>query len=456
MFPITLGQLARVVGGHLIRGNPSSPVRFAIYHQVRYLGPGKVFFLYTSFSKKFNLSELKSKKSAGIIATAKWASSVPQHHPLIIVSNVNEALWSLARWQRQKSKALVIGITGSQGKTTTKEMLASIMMRKFVTFKSPSNLNVAAYTPSHLFHLTGRHQVAVLEMGMRNLGNIRKQCILAKPQIGIVTNVGEAHVGNLGNTLDNVARAKQELINGLHPKGTLVLNADDPGSKKLSLKNFHGKVIRIGIKNPADLQATDIRFKINGMHFKVNGVPYHIKTWGQHNVYNALASIAVARRIGVPTPSIQQGLLYYSSPYMRLQKVQGQNNRLLINDAYNANPSSMIAGLKVLRHLSQKRPSVAVLGDIGELGKYSITGHTRVGRYVAKTKPSYLITIGPQASVIASTAKAHGYPANRIRIFGKQSQALQYIRSSIPANSIVYFKASRKVGLEWLVKQLRK
>ncbi|TCS93831.1 UDP-N-acetylmuramoyl-tripeptide--D-alanyl-D-alanine ligase [Hazenella coriacea] len=456
MFPITLGQLARVVGGRLIRGNPSSPVRFAIYQQVRHLGTGKVLFLYTSFSKKFNLSELRSKKSAGIITTAQWASSIPHHHPLIIVSNVNEALWSLARWQRQKSKALVIGVTGSQGKTTTKEMLASILMKKFITFRSPSNLNVAAYTPSHLFHLTGRHQVAVLEMGMRSLGNIRRQCILAKPKIGIVTNVGEAHVGNLGNTLDNVARAKQELINGLDPKGILILNADDPGSKKLSLKNFRGKVIRIGIKNRADLQATAIRFQLNGMHFKVNGVPYYIKTWGQHNVYNALASIAVARQIGVPTQSIQQGLLHYSSPYMRLQRVQGKNKRLLINDAYNANPSSMIAGLKVLNYISQKRPSVAVLGDIGELGKYSANGHARVGRYVAQTKPTYLITIGSQAAIIARTAQAHGYPANRIRTFTKQAQALHYIHSTIPSGSIVYFKASRKVGLEWLVKQLRK
>ncbi|SEN42008.1 UDP-N-acetylmuramoyl-tripeptide--D-alanyl-D-alanine ligase [Lihuaxuella thermophila] len=456
MFPINLGQLARVVGGQLVRGNPNTPVKHAIYQNIRYLGPGRIFFITAKYTKKFSPVELRTKSSAGIVATPAWKNLIPSHHPLIIVPNADEALWKLAVRQRSHTKALVIGITGSQGKTTTKEMLASILKRKYITYKSPANNNIALYTPGHLFHLNGSHQAVVLEMGMASLGNIRKQCLLARPTIGVVTNVGEAHVGKLGNSLKNVVKAKQELIDGMNRQGILVLNADDKGSRHLSVANFHGKVVTIGIRKPATLQAKNIRFTTNGMHFTVNGDPYHIKTWGRHNVYNALAAIAVARVLKLPVPLIQKGLANYDAPSMRLQKVRGINGFLLINDAYNANPSSMIAGLKVLKRVSKQRTSAAVLGDIHELGNYSVPGHSRVGKFVGnKIKPSYLITIGPQAAVIARTAAAHGMPGNRIRSFSTQAAALRFIRSTIPSGSVLYFKASRKMRLEWLVNHLK-
>lgn len=405
--------------------------------------------------KKIDFKLLRAKPSAGVITSSAWKDKVPVHHPLILVSDPTIALWKLAYWQRNRSKALFIGITGSQGKTTTKEMLASILKRKYTTFKSPANHNLAAFIPAHMFYLNSGHQVAVLEMGMSSLGNIREQCSVAKPRIGIVTNVGEAHVGKLGNSLQNVVRAKQELVDGIVPNGLLILNADDPGSKKLSLGRFRGKIITIGINNPATLQAKNVKFLLDGMHFTVNQVPYHIRTWGIHNVYNALAAIAAARELKVPTPIIQRGLLTYYAPWARLQRLSGINRSVLINDAYNANPSSMIAGLKVLQRVAQKRPSIAVLGDIYELGSHSASGHARVGKFVAKVKPTYLITIGPQAAIIARTAAAHGMPAHRIRSFSSQSAALAHIRSMMPKGAVLYFKASRKVQLEWLVKQLR-
>ncbi|MBA4494473.1 UDP-N-acetylmuramoyl-tripeptide--D-alanyl-D-alanine ligase [Paenactinomyces guangxiensis] len=455
MFPINLGQLSRIIGGQLVRGNANTPISHPIYQSIRYLGPGKVFFLKTKYTNKFSPEELRARKSAGIIATPALAKLVPPHHPLILVPDIDTALWKLAAWQRSQSKALVIGVTGSQGKTTTKEMLASILKQKYITYKSPSNHNIATYIPNHLFHLNGRHQVAVLEMGMSSLGNIRKQCFYARPKIGIVTNVGEAHVGKLGNTLKNVVKAKQEIVDGIDSHGFLILNADDKGSRQLSLRKFHGKVNTVGIKNKATYQAANIRFTRNGMHFTVNGVPYHIKTWGKHQIYNALAAIAAARLLKVPTRLIQQGLAGYHAPSMRLQKLYGIKKYLLINDAYNANPSSMIAGLRVLKRLSKKRKSVAVLGDMSELGSHSTGGHARVGKVVSKIKPTYLITIGPQAAIIARTADLHGMPKTRIRPFPNQSAALTFIRSAIPAGSILYFKASRKTRLEWLVKQLK-
>jgi UDP-N-acetylmuramoyl-tripeptide--D-alanyl-D-alanine ligase len=456
VFPITLGQLADVVGGKLVRGNPRAPVHQVVYFSVKYVRPGTVFFLNTPYMNKFNLSELRNKQSAGIVAPSSLQNLVPAHHPLITVSDTNLALWRLTKWARNQSKALTIGITGSQGKTTTKEMLTSILKRKYYTFKSPSNNNVAAYIPSHLFNLNSKHQVAVIEMGMSSFGNIRIQCLYAKPKIGIVTNVGEAHVGNLGHSVQNVAKAKQELIDGLVPGGLLVTNADDPGSRLLSLKNYRGKVVTVGIRRPASLSAQNVRFSLDGMRFTVSGVPYYIPTWGVHNVYNALAAIAVAQTLKVPTNLIQEGLKNFPIPYMRLQRLTGENGHLLINDAYNANPSSMIAGLKVLRQVAKGRTSVAVLGDIQELGGYTEEGHARVGRYLGKHPPGWLITIGSKAAIIARAAQQHGMNGNRIRSFTSQLQALRFIRSSVPAGSIIYFKASRKIELEWLVNQLKK
>lgn len=455
MFPIDLGQLAKVIGGKLVRGNPTTPVGHAVYMSTDYIEPHKVFFLRTRYMEKFSPNVLRTKKCAGVIATSAYQNEVPVKHALILVPDTTIALWKLAIWQRAKSKALVIGVTGSQGKTTTKEMIASILKRKYNTYKSASNHNLAAFTPGHMVSLNPQHQVAVLEMGMASFHNIQRQCAYSKPKIGVVTNVGEAHVGKLGHSLENVAKAKQELIDGLHPNGTLVINADDVGSKRLVVSRFRGKVIRISIKNPADLKATEVIFTENGMSFKVGNVPYRIKSLGEHNVYNALAAIAVAQTLNVPTESIQEGLVNYTPPAMRLQKLPGINGYLLINDAYNANPSSMIAGLKVLKQLAKNRKSVAILGDILELGQYSAKGHARVGNFIAANPPDYLITIGSDAQIIARTA-AKGMPTSRIRSFATREQAYRFIKSSIPAGAVLYFKASRKMALEKLVKQLRK
>lgn len=456
MFHINLGQIARVIGGRLLRGNPNTLVQGAVYLSTKYLSSSKIFFFGTKYmSKKVTLDSLRSSQSAGIITTSTYQHRIPKHHPVIVVSNIDVALWKLAFYQRSRIKALVVGITGSQGKTTTKEMLASVFMRKFYTYKSSANNNVAKYTPSHMFYLNDKHQAVVLEMGMSSFGNIYSQCLCAKPTIGVVTNVGEAHCGNLGNSVHNVAKAKQELINGLHPKGILVINADDPGSRNLSVSNFKGILLTIGIKNSATVQAGKIRFGMDGMHFMVGKDQYFIKSWGKHNVYNALAVIAVAKALRIPYHMIRQGLATYHPPYMRLQRLRGVSGHLLINDAYNANPSSMIAGLEVLKKVSQKSTSVAVLGDIYELGNYTVPGHARVGKFVGISKPDYLITIGSKASIIARVAAQNGMPASRIFSCRTQPEALQFIRKHVPARSVIYFKASRKVGLEWMIKQLR-
>ncbi|MDN4593157.1 UDP-N-acetylmuramoyl-tripeptide--D-alanyl-D-alanine ligase [Polycladomyces subterraneus] len=455
MFPTTLGKLAQIIGGRLLRGNPRTPVKHAVYGQTTRLQPGVVFFVRTNQNAGKQLAALRQKSCTAVVAPPSWQARIPGHHQLIVTPHVYQGLWKLTRWQREQSRAIFIGVTGSAGKTTTKEMIASILMQKYRVLKSYANNNLAQSLPYNLMYLGRQHQAVVLEMGMASLGNIRMQCQYAKPSIGVVTNVGEAHVGSLGNSLANVVRAKQELVDGIRPGGTIIVNADDRGSRMLNLKRFQSRIFNFGIQRPAQFRATHIQYTTGGMRFRVNGVPYEIPTWGEHNVYNALAAIAVARIMKVPTASIQRGLRRFPVPYMRLQRLLGVRNYLLINDAYNANPTAMIAGLRVLKQIGSSRPTVAVLGNMSELGTLSVSGHRKVGQTVAALKPTRLITIGSLATHIATSAADHGYPKNRIASFGSQAQAYQYILQSVPAGAILYFKASHNAHLEKLVKKLR-
>lgn len=453
---MTLAKLAQIIGGRIVRGNPNALVKHAIHGKISSVHPGVVFFLNTSGDISKQLNGLRKKKSAAVVASREWIQRVPSHHPVISVSDATHAAYRLARWLRSQSKAVFIGVTGSSGKTTTKEMIASIAMQKYRTLKSRANNNLFAYIPTNLLPLNPAHQVVVLEMGMASLGNIRKQCLYAKPSIGVITNIREAHVGSLGNSLKNVVKAKRELIEGIRPRGVVILNADDPVSQKLSLKQFRGKVITYGIQRPATFRASQIRFEKNGMSFKVVGHTFFIPIWGMHNVYNALAAIAVGRQLGIPVTAIKKGLRSFQPPSMRLQQLRGIKGLILINDAYNANPSSMIAGLHVLKQLGKNAPTVAVLGDMAELGAYSIQGHRRVGRVVAKQiKPHFLITIGSRAVEIAHSAALNGMSRQRIRSFTSQEKAYTFIRKVVPSGAILYFKASRSARLEKLVKKLK-
>lgn len=455
LFPLNLKILANITRGALIRGKPTVSVQGATYGKTKYIKPGVAFFMRPSEKVSIQLSALKTQRSAVVVTTRALSLKVPRHHAVITVVNPYEAYWRLAKWQRAKSNAFFIGITGSAGKTTTKEMLASVLMRKYPTLKSSGNMNVYDSLPSHLFRLNGRHRMAVLEMGMASFGNIRAQCAVARPQLGIVTNVGEAHAGKLGSSLAGVVKAKQELVDGVVPGGTLILNADDKGTKKLNTSRFRGKIIRYGIKSPAEVRAANIKFHPTGMKFRVGSTPYRIPSLGRHNVYNALAVITAARELKVSEKDIQRGLQSYEQPYRRLQPVRGVKNFLLLNDTFNANPTAAIQGLRVMKRIAKKRRKVAVIGDMLSLGALTERGHRRVGKAAAKLGIDHLITVGSRAQSVAKGAKRNGMAASRIHSFSHIRQAHAFILHRIPANAVLYFKASHDTGLNQLVTALR-
>jgi UDP-N-acetylmuramoyl-tripeptide--D-alanyl-D-alanine ligase len=320
------------------------------------------------------------------------------------------------------------------------------------------NLNTYYYLPGYLTLLNDKHRLLLLEMGMKSLNDIRRQCMVVKPHVGAVTNVGEAHVGSLGN-LSLVVKAKQEMVEGVRPGGILYTNADDPRSRKLNLSLCRGKVRTFGITNRADVKGSNIKFSNRGMtfHALTEGKKYSffIPIYGIHNVYNALAAIGIARSFGVPFPTIQKGLATFQAPKMRLQFLQSRSGRTLINDAWNASPSSMKAGLSILKHIYPKRPKIAVLGDMLELGNLSYSLHFQIGKYVAMLGLHQLVTVGKNGNIIAKGAIAGGMSPNKVFSYYSLKATVHHLLTKTPANAVLYFKASRKLHFENLVKQLR-
>ncbi|OYD09553.1 UDP-N-acetylmuramoyl-tripeptide--D-alanyl-D-alanine ligase [Paludifilum halophilum] len=445
------------MGGSLIRGTADRLVRSANLGKSKYLRSNQIYFYSKSKSWNRQLEALRRIRPIAAVVPEHLSSSLPSGVAVITHRNIPSAYWKLALWNMKKVPVRVVAVTGSAGKSTTTEMIHSILRQRLRTVKTQGNLNTFTFLPSYLLRLKPGDHLLLLEMGMKSLNNIARQCRVVRPQVGAVTNVGEAHVGSLGS-LDAIVRAKQELVEGMRPGGTLFLNADCPGSKKLSTKRFRGTRKTFGITNPANLRAENVKYTNTGMTFDVlldgRKHSFSIPTWGHHNVYNALAAIGIARSLDFSVSQIQRGLARVRLPKMRFQVIRGKSGRRLINDAWNANPSAMKAGLTVLHNMSDNRPTVAVLGNMLELGRYSRWAHQKVGQHAAKLRLKQLVTYGQLAKEIGRTAVANGMDSNKVFHFTNRSALIRHLKQT-PEQSIIYFKASRKLHLEKVIDQLK-
>lgn len=458
MKSVTLEKLAYITEGRLLSGNRLSWINAVNFGKYKYLRPHQVYFYTRKTKWPTQLAAIQQIKPIAVVLPAHLSSQgIPATIGIIRVKDAYSAYWKVAKWNWSQYPTRVIGITGSAGKSTTTEMLSSILKYRWPMVKTEGNLNTFSFLPNYLTRLQSKHKLLLLEMGMKSLNNISRQCKMVRPEIGIVTNVGEAHVGNLGD-LDVVVRAKQEMVDGIRPGGTLLLNADDIRSRKLNISNFRGKLITFGIKNHADIQASHIQYTNKGMSFdvSVNGkkVSFFIPIFGTHNVYNALAAIGAAKTFGASIEEMKKGLATFRPPKMRLQLIRSRSGRLLINDAWNANPTAMAAGLTVLKNIATKKYAIAILGDMLELGHLSKSAHETIGKYVAKLGIDQLVTIGNNGKIIAKSAIKNGMNKQNVFSYSTHNQVVDHI-SRTPRDSIIYFKASRKLHLEKIVERLK-
>ncbi|MEC0256815.1 UDP-N-acetylmuramoyl-tripeptide--D-alanyl-D-alanine ligase [Paenibacillus lautus] len=351
----------------------------------------------------------------------------------------------------------MIAVTGSAGKTTTKEMIASILERKWKVYKTKDNMNLPAYIDKQSKEISSKHRAVVLEYGMSKAGHIRKSCQLIKPNIGVVTMVGAAHIGNFGGSIRRVAQAKSELIRGMNQSGMLFLNADDRNSRYLTTKDFRGKVFTVSLYQKAEYRASRIAFTETGMSFSVEInrklIRFHIPAFGKHNIYNALFAIGVARQLGISVDTIRKGLENYQKPDRRLVVYRLRKDVKVIDDTFSANPQAAQAAVDVLAQIG-KGKRIFVLGDMLELGRYSEKGHQIVGAYAARNKVHHLLTYGRASRHARNAAVSSGLSSVQARHFNdRRALHAALYRLTTPSTTILV-KGSHKMRMNQTVKYI--
>lgn len=373
--------------------------------------------------------------------------------PLIVVDDPLMALQEVAAEHRRRLDPVLIGVTGTNGKTTTKDMLAAILSASGPTLKTEGNFNNQIGVPLTLLRLKPEHRLAVVEMGMSGPGEIRRSAAISRPQHGLITNIGPAHLLQM-HDLEAIARAKFELLEMLPDDGLAFLNADDERLRSQAIVP-HGRTVTFGISPQAGYRATGIRSLGNrGTEFTVPGLGLlHLHTWGQHNVYNALAAIAAGRELGVGADELRAALEGFRPSPMRMERLE-IGPITVFNDAYNANPPSMRAALEVLMDAPAAGRRIAVLGDMCELGSEEISAHREIGRMAASLSPDRLITVGRLAAEIRREALAKGYPAGHAEHCADAGQAASTLKEMLADGDVVLLKASRAVHLEEILEFL--
>lgn len=379
---------------------------------------------------------------------------------IVIVNDTIETLQRLATYKRQMFNIPVVAITGSVGKTSTKDIIASVMSKKFNVLKTEGNYNSQLGVALTVLKLKKNHTAMVIELGMNNFGEISKLTKIVRPNIAVITNIGTAHIGNLGSR-ENILKAKLEILEGLQSDGKIVINNDNDILYNWNLE--HGKdydVVTYGINEISDFMAHDIELSEDGSKYNINiqGKNYHIcvKVGGNHFVSNSLCSIAVGKFFSIDMEDIIQGILKFELTKRRMQIEKLHNGSILINDCYNANMDSMKAAIDYLSKLKNIM-KVAVLGDMLELGKYSEILHKEVGKEIEKCKIDVLITVGKEAEYIAEEARKQGMDNNNIYIYNKNTEAIEKLEELIMnKNCAILVKASNGMNFQEIVDQICK
>lgn len=399
------------------------------------------------------VGEAQEKGAGGLILSHLdngWARGLARLPAVVRVPDTLVALQKLASAHRQRYNPMVVGVTGSNGKTTVKEMLGQILALQGPTLKTHGNLNNHIGLPFMILEITPEHRFAVLEMGASQKGDIALLATLAAPQLGIITNIGPAHLEFFGS-LEGTFQAKRELADGVSSGSRVVLNKDDPFLAKLA-EELGSRAITFGFHPDAQVRATRVTEE-EKTHFdlRANGqsVSVQLPVPGRFNVQNALAAAAAALELGAPLDLIVQGLESFTNVAMRMQKKVLASGAVVMNDAYNANPASMRQGLAGFCGAYPGREKIAVLGDMLELGSGSFQEHRDLLKKIQEFPLISVFLIGPQMK----EAFGPGLPPY-FRHFSDKAEMLSALRKTVGPSNAVFVKGSRGMALEEIVQKL--
>ena len=420
--------------------------------------PGDLFFAVRGerFDGHDFLSEVSARNVAAVVVEHQKLPKILPACAVLAVDDVRLALGRLAAAYRREFTLPVIAVGGSNGKTTTKELLAAVLRQKFATLWSEASFNNDIGVPMTLLRLQKAHQTAVLEVGTNHPGEIAPLVRMMAPGIGVITNIGREHLEFFGD-LAGVAREEGWLAELLPVDGTLILNGDGEWAEKVAAR-AGARVVRAGLGEKNDWRATKLRLDKNGSTFQVSGPnpgqngEYRLNLLGRHQVSNAMLAIAAGAELGLSYAQITSGLAACPPPKMRMQFWEANGVRVL-DDAYNANTDSMIAALETLCDLPFQGRRVAVLGDMGEQGAHSASAHAEVGRHAARLGIGQLFAVGPLAAGTAQAARAAGL--KRVIEFADVESAVTAVRKFLKSGDVVLLKASRTARLERIAESLK-
>ncbi|WP_085992474.1 UDP-N-acetylmuramoyl-tripeptide--D-alanyl-D-alanine ligase [Oceanobacillus senegalensis] len=375
--------------------------------------------------------------------------SIPSHFPIFFVEDTLIALQELASTYRDKINPTVIGITGSNGKTTTKDLVASMVSSIYQTHYTKGNFNNHIGLPLTILSMSPNTDVLVLEMGMSDFGEIDLLSQIAKPDYAIITNIGESHIEFLGSR-EGIAKAKLEILNGLKENGSVIIDGDEE-----LLNELHNQrnTIRCGFGKENGLLIENVKMTSTETTFSLSdGATYSVPLIGKHHAKNAAFAIAVGMKLGIPTEKRKQALLTLKKTSMRFELIRGLNDVSIINDAYNASPTSMKAAIEVIKEMQGFTHRVLVLGDILELGDFAETLHRSIAD-VVDNSISVLFTYGKNAKFISETAEKKNHSVI-CRHFTDKQELLKALESYFNKNTIILFKASRGLKFETMIEQI--
>ncbi len=454
-------ELIEATSGRIIQGNQNSIIN-RISIDSRTLVPGDLFFaiIGTRFDGHNFIIEAFNKGASGAVVCKDIGSlfqkeEIDKNKIIIEVKDTLSALQDWSKYYKNKFKTFNICITGSNGKTTTKEIIAHILSQKFPLLKTSGNYNNEIGIPLTLLQLNDLHKILVVEMGMRGLGEIETLTNFVSPDLAVITNIGEAHIGLLGSK-NNIFRAKTELLRSLDKDGIAVLNRDDPYFSKMLEIAKGKKIITFGLENKSDIMACNIRMiGDRGMKFtlKIKDVENReifFPLLGRYNIYNALAASAVAFALEVESNIIERGLVDFKPLDMHMCVNNFYNGIKILNDSYNASPLSVKKALETLVEVAQNHRKIAILGDMLELGEKADFYHHEIGKEIAKLSIDTLITVGERGKIIAQSFLENGAKKDQVFSFKKNEKKhlIKKLRDLVRPRDFILLKGSREMQME--------
>ncbi|NLU49519.1 MAG: UDP-N-acetylmuramoyl-tripeptide--D-alanyl-D-alanine ligase [Syntrophomonadaceae bacterium] len=454
-----LGDIARAVNGVILSGTPALAIR-GVSLDSRKVRDGNLFFALQGENHDahdFVAEALLRGAAAAVVSRPVDLPKEVGTCGLLRVKDVRSALQDLARWHRDKFRIHVVAVTGSVGKTTTKDLVAACLESRFKTLKTEGNYNNEIGVPLTLLGLEDSYRACVVEMAMRNRGEIAQLADIAHPTCAVIINVEPVHLETLG-TMDNVAEAKCEVLKYIGNDGFAVINGDNRLLVETAAR-YPVRKLTFGKAPGCDFRLREVRSTSNGCEINASILgenhSFYLPVPGTHLAYNVLAAVGTALQLGVGLESIRKGLQGFSPSSRRMNIKTGAGGMTIIDDCYNANPVSMQAALQALTDIAGGSATrVAVLGDMYELGSFEMQGHQQVGRLAAELGIEHLVAVGTNARYMVEAAVEAGMDEERARHFPDKRSALEYLGSVLNKDAVILVKASRGMKMEEIVQAL--